>query len=70
MVMKTEKTVEKLSVIKDTRCSGYIKYKLADVLSIIMCAALCRLDDPESPHVFVENDRSLWEERLVLIRFE
>jgi len=26
--------------------------------------------DLESPHVFAENNRSLWEELLVLMRFE
>jgi len=58
--------VQKFTVIKDPRHSGYIKYKLADVLSIIMCAVLCGLDDLESLHVFAESNRSLWEERLGL----
>jgi len=58
--------VQKFTDIKDPRHSGYIKYKLADVLSIIMCAVLCGLDDLESLHMFAESDRSLWEERLGL----
>ncbi len=36
-----EEIMQKFMVIKDPRHSGYIKYKLADVLSIIMCAVLC-----------------------------
>jgi len=43
--MKMEKIIAKLSGIKDTRHSGYIKYKLADVLSIILCVVLCGLDE-------------------------
>jgi len=62
-----EKVIEKLSVIKDPRHSGYIRYKLADVLSIIMCAVLCGLDDLESLHMFAESNKSLWEERLGLM---
>jgi len=58
--------VQKFTVIEDPRQSGYIKYKLADVLSIIMCAVLCGLDDLESLHVFAESNRSLWEEHLGL----
>lgn len=65
--MKMEKIIEKLSDIKDTRHSGYIKYKLADVLSIILCAVLCGLDDLESLHVFAESNKNLWEERLGLV---
>lgn len=61
-----EETVPKLMVIKDPLHSGYIKYKLADVLSIILCAVLCGLDELESLHVFAESNRSLWEECLGL----
>ncbi len=61
-----EKMVQKFMNIKDPRHSGYIKYKLADVLSIIMCAVLCGLDDLEGLYVFAESNRSLWEERLGL----
>jgi len=61
---KDRKIVEKLSVIKDTRCSGYIKYKLADILSIIMCAVLCGLDGLESPHVLIPP-RTPWHDGKV-----
>ncbi len=63
-----EEIVQKLMVIEDPRHSGYIKYQLADVLSIIMCAVICGLDDLESLHVFAESNRSVWEERLGLKR--
>jgi len=52
---KDERIVQKLKVIKDPRHSGYIKYKLADILSIILCAVLCGLDDLESLHVVREK---------------
>lgn len=61
-----EKIVEKLSDIEDPRHSGYIKYKLADVLCIILCAVLCGLDELEGLHIFAESNRSFWEERLGL----
>lgn len=61
-----EEIMQKFMAIKDTRHSGYIKYKLSDVLSIIMCAVLCRLDNLEGLHVFAESNRSLWEEQLGL----
>jgi len=61
-----EEIVQKIEVIEDPRHSGYIKYKLADVLNIIMCAVLCGLDDLESLHVFAESNRNLWKERLEL----
>ncbi len=62
-----EKMVEKLSMIKDPRHSGYIKYKLADVLSIILCAVLCGLDELEDLYVFAQSNRRIWEERLGLM---
>jgi predicted transposase YbfD/YdcC len=63
-----EEIVQRFTSIEDPRHSGYIKYKLADVLSIILCAVLCGLDDLESLHVFAESNRSLWAERLGLTR--
>ncbi len=63
-----ENMVEKFSKIKDSRHSGYIKYKLADVLSIILCAVLCGLDEMEELHVFAESNQSFGEERLGLTR--
>ncbi len=62
-----EKLVEKLSMIKDPRHFGYIKYKLADVLSIILCAVLCGLDELEDLYVFAQSNRRIWEERLGLM---
>ena len=29
--------------IKDPRHEGYVKHKLADVLTIVMCSVMCRM---------------------------
>lgn len=36
---------EYFSEIEDPRHEGYVKHKLADVLTIVMCAVMCRMTE-------------------------
>ena len=35
---------EYFAVIEDSRCQGYVKHKLSDILTIVACAVLCGMD--------------------------
>ena len=41
--------------IKDPRHESYVKYKLADVLTIVMCAVMCRMSELCEIMVFAES---------------
>ena len=36
---------EKFAVIEDPRQQGYVKHKLCDILTMVMCAVICGLDE-------------------------
>ena len=50
-----EETREKLSAIEDPRHQSYVKYPLADILVIIMCAVLCGLDTLGDLVIYAKN---------------
>lgn len=47
--------VEKFEVIEDTRHQSYVKHKLSHILTIVMCAVLCGLDELGDIVTFAEN---------------
>ena len=46
---------EYFSEIEDPRHEGYVKHKLADVLTIVMCAVMCRMTELCEIMVFAES---------------
>lgn len=44
-------------VIEDPRHSGYVKHRLEDVLTIVMCAVLCGLDKLDEIVAYQENNQ-------------
>lgn len=57
---------EKLGEIEDVRHESYIKYRLGDLLTIILCGVLCGLDSLESLHIFAESHANIWKNQLGL----
>lgn len=57
---------KKLGEIEDMRHGSYIKYKLGDLLTIILCGVLCGLDSLESLHIFAKSHASYWKSQLGL----
>ena len=53
--MKMEEIRAKLSSIEDPRHQSYVKYALADILIIIMCAVLCGLDTLGDLAIYAKN---------------
>lgn len=51
-------------VIEDPRHPSYVAHKLADVLSIVMCAVLCGLDTLGDIVIYAENNKNFLKEEL------
>jgi len=49
------KMIEKFEIIEDTRHQSYVKHKLSHILTIVMCAVLCGLDELGDIVTFAEN---------------
>ena len=47
--------LEKFAIIEDTRHQSYVKHKLSHILTIVMCAVLCGLDELGDIVTFAEN---------------
>lgn len=47
--------IEKFEIIEDTRHQSYVKHKLSHILTIVMCAVLCGLDELGDIVTFAEN---------------
>jgi predicted transposase YbfD/YdcC len=43
----TERIIEKFMIIEDFRCECDVRHKLQNILILIMCAAMCGLDNSE-----------------------
>lgn len=59
-----EEVRERLSAIEDTRHPSYVKYPLADILSIVMCAVLCGLDTLGDLVVYAKNRKEFFAKEL------
>lgn len=59
-----EEIRERMSEIKDPRHQSYVKYPLADILIIIMCAVLCGLDTLGDLVVFAKNRKEFFAKEL------
>jgi predicted transposase YbfD/YdcC len=55
---------EKLSIIEDTRHSGYVEHPLSDILIIIMCSVLCGLDGLAEMMVFAEKRKEFFRHKF------
>lgn len=54
----------KFAVIDDPRHQGYVKHKLSDVLTIIMCAVLCGLDTLGDIEIFAQNNKEFLKDHI------
>lgn len=56
--------VEKFEVIEDTRHQNYVKHKLSHILTIVMCAVLCGLDELGDIMTFAENKEKFFKDNF------
>ena len=47
--------IEKFEIIEDKRHQSYVKHKLSHILTIVMCAVICGLDELGDIMTFAEN---------------
>lgn len=59
-----EDMMEKFSMIEGPRHSRYIAHKLADILTIVMCAVLSSLDRLGGIMVYQENNQVFLKKRI------
>lgn len=52
----------RMAEIADHRHPSYVKYPLADILIIVMCAVLCGLDTLEDLVIYAKNKKDFWAE--------
>lgn len=60
------KLSEQFAEIADERHASYVKYRLADILTIIFCGVMCGVDSLEQLHIFAENYADYWKAQLGL----
>lgn len=56
--------IEKFEIIEDTRHQSYVKHKLSNILTIVMCAVLCGLDELGSIMTFAENKAKFFKDNF------
>lgn len=54
----------RMSKIEDPRHQSYVKYQLADILIIIMCAVLCGLDTLGDLVIYAQNKEEFFAKEL------
>lgn len=55
---------EKFGIIDDPRHQGYVEHKLADVLTVVLCAVFCGLDTLGEIIIFAENNGEFLAEKF------
>ena len=53
-----------MSKIEDPRHASYVKYPLADILIIVMCAVLCGIDTLGDLVIYAENKQEFLRKEL------
>lgn len=56
--------IDKFEVIEDTRHQSYVKHKLSHILTIVMCAVLCGLDELGDIVTFAENKAKFFKDNF------
>lgn len=56
--------IDKFEVIEDTRHQSYVKHKLSHILTIVMCAVLCGLDELGDIVTFAENKAKVFKDNF------
>lgn len=59
-----EEIREELGEIIDPRHQSYVKYLLEDILIIVMCAVLCRLDTLGDLVIYAQNKKEFLAKKL------
>lgn len=55
---------EKFAVIEDLRQQGYVKHKLCDILTMVMCAVICGLDELGTVVTYIQNRTAFFKENF------
>ena len=55
---------EKFAVIEDPRQQGYVKHKLCDILTMVMCAVICGLDELGTVVTYIRNRAAFFNENF------
>ena len=55
---------EKFAVIEDPRQQGYVKHKLCDILTMVMCAIICGLDELGTVVTYIGNRAVFFKENF------
>lgn len=63
-VIKMKDVIERILAIEDPRHPSYVKYPLADILIIIMCAVLCGLDTLGDLVIFAKSKEEFFSKEL------
>ena len=66
---RCHKMQEKFAVIEDPRQQGYVKHKLCDILTMVMCAVICGLDELGSVVTYIRKRAAFFNETLGLRPF-
>ena len=61
-----DKIKEKFEIIEDTRKQGYVEHKLSDILTIVMCAVLCGLDQLSEIVSYAKNKSEFFSEAFFI----
>ena len=62
--VRMEKIREKFEGIADLRHPGYVEHRLADVLTVVMCAVLCGLDELGGIVLFAQKRQGFFREHF------
>ena len=55
---------ERFAVIEDPRQQGYVKHKLCDILTMVMCAVICGLDELGTVVTYIQNRAVFFKENF------
>ena len=55
---------ERFAVIEDPRQQGYVKHKLCDILTMVMCAVICGLDELGAVVTYIQNRAVFFKENF------
>ena len=55
---------ERFALIEDPRQQGYVKHKLCDILTMVMCAVICGLDELGAVVTYIQNRAVFFKENF------
>ena len=61
---RCHKMQERFAVIEDPRQQGDVKHKLCDILTMVMCAVICGLDELGTVVTYIRNRATFFKENF------